>query len=266
MTWIKLDNNSPRHPKIAALTDKAFRWWFNGLCFASEFLTDGLLPPTFWKQAPKTARAELTKGGIWIWKDPNFQIHDYLKYQQSREAVESERRRNRDRRKTDRGTTDRRTAVPPDDLDGGRTEEKPRPDTEKEIRDQIPEKDPNTHTARANGHGRGANAPGALHRDHLYHALCSAPKRRVCLTDKTASELATKWGGHPDEISPVLQEFLDGLEAQIGDGSKGDYLWLLQHFEAFMHSKGRDPIPAPKPPKVNGKESVIDQMDKWGRE
>lgn len=87
MTWIKLDDKAPRHPKIASLTDRAFRWWIAGLCFASEFLTNGLLPPTFWKQVPKQNRAELTTNSLWDWDDPNFQIHDYLGHQSSKETV-----------------------------------------------------------------------------------------------------------------------------------------------------------------------------------
>lgn len=126
------------------------------------------------------------------------------------------------------------------------------------------EKDPNTHTPRANGHGRGANAPGALPRDHRFHALCGK-RLRLCLTDTTAAKFAGKWGGVADDAMPVLQRFIDALEVQIGDGPKGDALWLEQHFEAFMHENGRSPIPAVKP-KANGAASVIDQIEKWGRE
>lgn len=265
MTWFKVDDNAPDHPKIARLSDRAFRWWFKGLAYASRFLTDGLLPPVFWKQAPKKSRAELSKGGLWDWDDPNFRIHDYLAHQSSRESVVQKKADNVDR--VTRYREKKRNAL--HERDSNALQQGPgnalvtRPENREQIQRSDP-KDPNTHTARANGHGRGANAPGALQRDHLYHALCSA-KRRCCLSEKTATELAARWGGSPDDTSPVLQEFIDGLEAQIGDGPKGDYLWLTQHFEAFMHDKGRVPVAAPKL-KVNGKESVIDQMDKWGRE
>lgn len=139
MTWIKLDDKTPRHPKIASLTDRAFRWWIKGLCYASEFLTNGVLHPIFWKQVPKQSRAELSGNHLWDWKDPNFEIHDYLEHQQSREQVEAERRRQRDRRKTDRSTPDRRTAGTTPGTTAGQPPEVPRPpnlrvdtDTEKE--------------------------------------------------------------------------------------------------------------------------------------
>ena len=109
MTWIKLDDKAPRHPKVASLTDRAFRWWVKGLCYASEFLTNGVLHPIFWKQVPKQSRAELTGNHLWDWRDPNFEIHDYLAHQSSREDVEADKQRNREkvaafreRRKTER--------------------------------------------------------------------------------------------------------------------------------------------------------------------
>jgi len=87
MTWIKLDDNAVDHPKVANLSDRAFRWWVKGLSYASRFLTDGVLSPVFWKPIPKSSRGELTRSGLWQWEDPNFLIHDYLHHQSSKESV-----------------------------------------------------------------------------------------------------------------------------------------------------------------------------------
>lgn len=108
-----------------------------------------------------------------------------------------------------------------------------------------------THTARVNGHGNGANAPGSLPRDHRYHAICGE-HLRVCLSEKTAAELAGSWGGPPDDAVPYLRLFCNDLEAEIGEGPKGNHLWLLQHFDAFKERKGRVPVAPPVKPKVNG--------------
>jgi hypothetical protein len=97
MTWIKLDDNAVDHPKVASLTDRAFRWWVKALSYASRLLTDGLLPPTFWRNVPKQTRAELTGAKLWDWDDPNFKIHDYLAHQSSREAVDTKRAQTADR-------------------------------------------------------------------------------------------------------------------------------------------------------------------------
>lgn len=126
-------------------------------------------------------------------------------------------------------------------------------------------KDHNTHSARANGHGNGANAPGSLPRDHRFHAICGK-KSRICLTDATAAKLADKWGGPPDDAMPFLQAFADALELQIGEGAKGDFLWLTQHFESFMAAKGRLPVAPPPKPKATKDAGVGAAIDAWGRE
>jgi hypothetical protein len=97
MTWIKLDDNAVDHPKVASLSDRAFRWWVRGLSYASRFLTDGLLPPVFWKKVPENDRKELSGFGLWDWDDQNFLIHDYLAHQSSKDDVQAEKQRNRDK-------------------------------------------------------------------------------------------------------------------------------------------------------------------------
>jgi hypothetical protein len=42
MSWVRLDDSFPEHPKVIALTDAAFRAHVRGLCYAGRFLTDGL--------------------------------------------------------------------------------------------------------------------------------------------------------------------------------------------------------------------------------
>ena len=123
MTWIKLDDDSPDHPKIDGLSDRTFRWWIRGLCFASKYLTDGLLPFVFLRRVPRSVQSELRKAKLWITrKNGEVEIHDYLEHQRSKDQVLRERARNL-RRKPGGGTggTTRGTA-------GGGTEEVPRPE------------------------------------------------------------------------------------------------------------------------------------------
>lgn len=89
---------------------------------------------------------------------------------------------------------------------------------------------------------------------------------RVCLTEATAAKLSGKWGGVPDEAVEPLQRFINALEALIGDGPKGDALWLEQHFEAFMQTEGRVPVPAPKGERKRADAGVAAAIDAWGRE
>jgi hypothetical protein len=94
MTWIKLNDNVCRHPKIAGLTDRGFRVWIQALCYASEFLTDGVLPPVFLDKVSTKVRAELFSAGLWfINSRGGVSIHDYLEHQSSKGEVAEERAR-----------------------------------------------------------------------------------------------------------------------------------------------------------------------------
>lgn len=95
MTWFKFDDTAHDHPKVKALTDRAFRWWVIGMSYASRYLTNGLLPKVFWKDVPNQVRTELSGQHLWDWDDPNFKIHDYEKYQELKENVEADKARNR---------------------------------------------------------------------------------------------------------------------------------------------------------------------------
>jgi len=263
MTWIKLDDRAPRHPKLASLTDRAFRWWILGLCYASEFLTNGVLHPVFWKRTPPSARKELSTGKLWDWEDPNFVIHDYLEHQTSRESVEKERRRNRERRRSDRrddagstsGTTDGTPAGTPEDL--------PPPENREQRTDTEDLKTTHTARERVTGQTNGANHPGSLPRDHRFHVVCGA-RYRVCLSEKTAADLVADWGGDPSDALIALKRFCDELEAEIGDGPKGNHLWLLQHFDAFKGRNGRVPAPVVNVARVAKDAAVAAEIDAWG--
>jgi hypothetical protein len=97
LTWIKLDDKAPRHPKIAGLSDRAFRWWVRGLCYASEFLTDGLLPFEFTRDIPQSCINEFRDRRLWVLGDLGWQIHDYMDHQTARADVQREREKTRDR-------------------------------------------------------------------------------------------------------------------------------------------------------------------------
>ncbi len=90
MTWIKLDDQFPDHPKFLTLTDAAIAAWVRGLCYASRYLTDGALPRPALTRGIGTARAalELERAGLWHQTDDGWTIHDYQVHQ--RTAAETE--------------------------------------------------------------------------------------------------------------------------------------------------------------------------------
>ena len=102
MTWLKVDDQFYRHPKVQALTDAAFRLHVFGLCFSAQYLTDGFVAdPVLRSERPKSAplTAELVRAQLWHREAGGYRIHDYLKYNPSREHVEAERTADRERKK-----------------------------------------------------------------------------------------------------------------------------------------------------------------------
>jgi hypothetical protein len=99
MTWVRFDDQTDDHPKIAGLSDSAFRWWFRGFCYSGRYLLDGVLPPTFIARLPKRAGNELVSAGLWEYKDGHLTIHDYHDYQPTKAAVTAKRAKTSDRMK-----------------------------------------------------------------------------------------------------------------------------------------------------------------------
>ena len=98
MTWIKLDDTLPNNPKILPLSDKAFRLYIEGLCYANQYLTDGFLAEAaVIRLDTGNACEELLEAGLWIGSESGIQIHDYCEHQTSRKDVEEKRNQSRER-------------------------------------------------------------------------------------------------------------------------------------------------------------------------
>jgi 5-methylcytosine-specific restriction endonuclease McrA len=98
MTWIKLDDTLPNNPKILPLSDKAFRLYIEGLCYANQYLTDGFLAQAVINRLDSgNACQELLDAGLWLEVEAGMQIHDYCEHQTSRKVVEEKREQTRKR-------------------------------------------------------------------------------------------------------------------------------------------------------------------------
>lgn len=102
MTWVKLDDAMPGHPKIAAAGPQAAWLYVCALCFASQYLTDGFVPSTSVRRLadiddPEGAAERLVAVGLFNRADGGYQIHDYLQYQPSGDKVRAERDAARER-------------------------------------------------------------------------------------------------------------------------------------------------------------------------
>lgn len=104
MTWIKIDDSFPNHPKVIGLSDKAFRIHITGLCYCGTYLTDGFIPMTAvakWADENMEVIVSLVVAGLWKEDVSNngFRIHDYLAHQTSKQQVEDKRGALRERQK-----------------------------------------------------------------------------------------------------------------------------------------------------------------------
>lgn len=98
MSWVRLDDNFPNHPKVIGLSDKAFRLYISGLCYASHYLTDGLIiEPVLKRLEGYEALEELVGIGLWLETTKGFLIASYSEYQSSKSEVEKAKEANRER-------------------------------------------------------------------------------------------------------------------------------------------------------------------------
>lgn len=84
MAWLRLDDRFAHHPKVAHLSDKAFRAHVQTMLYCAEYDTDGLIPPTSFRLTGATPRVreQLVEAGLW---DRNpvselLSVHDWRIY------------------------------------------------------------------------------------------------------------------------------------------------------------------------------------------
>jgi hypothetical protein len=84
MTWVKLDDGFPDHPKVVGLSDRAFRVHVRALCYCGRFSPGiGRIPSSALRQLGATVAVakELLSAALWEEVgDGGFQIHDFSEY------------------------------------------------------------------------------------------------------------------------------------------------------------------------------------------
>jgi hypothetical protein len=98
VTWVRIDDALPEHPKVAGLSDAAFRVHVSALCYSARNLTDGFIGDGLQKLYGWQRRArELVEAGLWEPEAGGHRIHDYLDYNPAASTVEEERAAARER-------------------------------------------------------------------------------------------------------------------------------------------------------------------------
>lgn len=144
MSWVRVDDNFPDHPKTMALGSLRREAGFlhiEATCYASRFLTDGLVPGHVVKGYPKRLVAALIAAGFWEQAgDGAVTIHDYLVYQPSREVVLAQREATRARVSGHRNARGNALQPRTSTHDGNAAVTAPRP---------VPSRPPTTESAHA---------------------------------------------------------------------------------------------------------------------
>ena len=93
MTWVRIDDGFPNHPKIIGLSDGAFRLYITALCYSNAYLTDGIIPiKTVKKLSNSRHISALVAANLWEISEDEITILGYDEYQFTKERVESERK------------------------------------------------------------------------------------------------------------------------------------------------------------------------------
>lgn len=92
MSWVKIDDQFPDHPKVVAAGPLASWMYVCGLSYCARFLTDGFIPAAQIRRLADvdgaTQLAEtLVRVGLWEHAEGGYQVHDYLEYQPSKEKA-----------------------------------------------------------------------------------------------------------------------------------------------------------------------------------
>ena len=99
MTWVRLDDNFPDHPKVEALSDAAFRLHVTAMCYSARLLTDGFVSASRARRLCEQPDAEalideLVASGCWDATERGYVIHDFTEYNPTAEQVKRDREEN----------------------------------------------------------------------------------------------------------------------------------------------------------------------------
>lgn len=86
--WIKVEVLMPEHPKVAALSDAAFRLLINFWCWCGLTTSDGVVTTAWWMKHKAGPRRELLNAGLIEVCEGGYRAHDYLEWQTSREQMD----------------------------------------------------------------------------------------------------------------------------------------------------------------------------------
>lgn len=98
--FVRLDHGMPENPKVVGLSDAAFRLYVEAICWCSRQETDGKIPAAMMKRLGRAKdTTELVSAGLIDRDGRDFEVHDYLAFQRSRQEIAEFRESRSDRGK-----------------------------------------------------------------------------------------------------------------------------------------------------------------------
>ena len=107
MPYLLIDDGFGEHPKIAALSDKAFRLHLMALLWCARNTTDGAISALGMRLSsanallarPNRVVQQLVSAGLWEPNGDGWHIHHYLEYNPSRAELQDKRKQARERQR-----------------------------------------------------------------------------------------------------------------------------------------------------------------------
>ena len=103
VTWVRLDENIPHHPKLLSVSPQASWFFVCCLAYCNRFLTNGAIPSAALLHiSPTCSRPflymnSLVSAQLLEKNSDGWVVHDYLQYQPSAAAIRAQRRATADR-------------------------------------------------------------------------------------------------------------------------------------------------------------------------
>lgn len=87
--FVAVDVGMPENLKVIGLSDAAFRVFVESICYCGRNKTDGLMLGAAVRRTwADEAVAELVRAGLFEVAGDDFQLHDYLKHNRTKEEIE----------------------------------------------------------------------------------------------------------------------------------------------------------------------------------
>jgi hypothetical protein len=99
MSWLRLDDKFAQHPKVADLSDKAFRVHIEVMLYCAEYNTKGRVVAAairFAGAKPKQVD-ELVNARLWDENGSGYVVHDFEDYNGERAQARERKQRQRSR-------------------------------------------------------------------------------------------------------------------------------------------------------------------------